>query len=65
MLVQIGLERKRFSTAAAAEVLGRGVGLQVGAQVAPVSKGLTTEGACVGLITGVGPASTGGKKLHT
>jgi hypothetical protein len=36
MLIQIGLEGKTFAAARAPEVLGRGVGLQVRAQIAPI-----------------------------
>jgi hypothetical protein len=53
MLVQVGLERESLSAACAPEVLGGRVGLQVRAQVAPVSEGLPAEGAGVRLVAGV------------
>jgi hypothetical protein len=53
MLVQVGLERERLSATCAPEVLGGRVGLQVRAQVAPVSEGLPAEGAGVRLVAGV------------
>jgi hypothetical protein len=53
MLVQVGLERESLSAACAPEVLGGRVGLQVRAQVAPVSEGLPAEGAGVRLVAGM------------
>ena len=55
MLVQVGLERESLAAARAPEVLGRGVGLEMRAQVAPVSEGLPAERAGVRLVAGVRP----------